>query len=65
MINRLALVELVLFLVLSYTIPFAGIVLMVSSIIRFVHPARNPVLDFLKIPINLVNKVAQIIDRKL
>ena len=65
MVNRLALVELVLFLILSYTIPFAGLVLMASSIIRFVHPARHQVLDFLKIPINLVNKLAQIIDRHL
>jgi hypothetical protein len=61
--NRVYLIEIVLFFTLAYSLPYVGPILMISSIIRMVYPYReNQLIEGCKIPINLLTSIANKID---
>lgn len=61
--NRVYLIEIILFFALAYSLPYIGPILMISSIIRMVYPYReNQIIEGCKIPINILTTIANKID---
>lgn len=64
--NRVILIEIVIFLILSYTIQYVGLVLMISSVIAMIYPySSNQVINMMKYPNHLLKMVSGFIDQKI
>ena len=64
--NRVILIEIVIFLLLSYTIQYVGLVLMISSVIAMVYPySSNQFVNMAKYPNQLLKMVSNFIDQKI